>query len=183
MHPGNPVQPHGVLGHRRCESTERTVKRSSTAVRPTHPCGSAVVWERELLKRVKSWPGPVWWAREELNLRPLPCQLTRAYRCAKRRFPRSRSTVDGKVKCCLVEDDMRAPSGGEAVRSRPGSFTALAPYRCHSALYPLSPALTATAPNLRRSRSHLQHRLGQHQHQPSAIALAITDDRRRSALP
>jgi hypothetical protein len=24
------------------------------------------------------WSGLVWWAREELNLRPLPCQIQRA---------------------------------------------------------------------------------------------------------
>src|SRR5215218_1389576 len=41
------------------------------------------------------------WAREELNLRPLPCQLTRAYRCATRRSPRSRSTVDAEGKRSL----------------------------------------------------------------------------------
>src|SRR5215218_6482658 len=68
----------------------------------------------------------MWWAREELNLRPLPCQLTRAYRCANRRFPSSRSTVDGKVKCCLGEGDMHAPSGGEVIRTHRAGFTALA---------------------------------------------------------
>jgi hypothetical protein len=26
----------------------------------------------------KPWSEPVWWAREELNLRPLPCQIPRA---------------------------------------------------------------------------------------------------------
>jgi hypothetical protein len=31
------------------------------------------------------WSGPVWWAREELNLRPLPCQQNTGNRCAKRR--------------------------------------------------------------------------------------------------
>src|SRR5215216_2464362 len=68
----------------------------------------------------------MWWAREELNLRPLPCQLTRAYRCANRRFPSSRSTADGKVKCCLGEGDMHAPSGGEVIRTHRAGFTALA---------------------------------------------------------
>ena len=38
-------------------------------------------------------------------------------------------------KCCLVEDDMHAPSGGEAVRSHRTSFTALALHGCCSALY------------------------------------------------
>ena len=67
--------------------------------------------------------------------------ITRAYRCAKRRFPRSPPTVDGKVKCCLVGDDMHAPSGGEAIRRCRASFTALAP-----ALMSLGsqPALTCT---------------------------------------
>jgi hypothetical protein len=38
------------------------------------------------------------WAREELNLRPLPCQQTAGKRCATRRFLRSPPTVDGEVK-------------------------------------------------------------------------------------
>jgi hypothetical protein len=41
----------------------RTAKCSVTAVR------------RRWYKR---WSGRVWWAREELNLRPLPCQIQRA---------------------------------------------------------------------------------------------------------
>jgi hypothetical protein len=43
------------------------------------------------------WSGKVWWAREELNLRPLPCQQTAGKRCATHRCPRSPSPVDGEV--------------------------------------------------------------------------------------
>jgi hypothetical protein len=43
----------------------------------------------------------LWWAREELNLRPLPCQQTTGNRCADGCFCRSRSTVGAKVKCSL----------------------------------------------------------------------------------
>src|SRR5215212_2499606 len=114
-------------GSRRGRQPSRVVVWDSKALSyrcaatPSRPWGAETqeLWH-------KHWSGRVWWAREELNLRPLPCQLTRAYRCANRRFPRSRSTVDGKVKCCLVDDDMHAPSGGEAVRSHRASFTALA---------------------------------------------------------
>jgi hypothetical protein len=41
----------------------------------------------------------VWWAREELNLRPLPCQQNARNRCADGRSRRSRSTVRVEVKC------------------------------------------------------------------------------------
>ena len=40
----------------------------------------------------------VWWAREELNLRPLPCQQTTGNRCANRRCRRSPRTVGAEVK-------------------------------------------------------------------------------------
>ena len=73
--------------------------------------------DRELLEQQICWSG---WAREELNLRPLPCQLTRAYRCANRRFPRSRSTVDGKVKCCLVERRYACAERGRGCQKPPG---------------------------------------------------------------
>jgi hypothetical protein len=38
------------------------------------------------------------WAREELNLRPLPCQQNTGNRCARRRSPRSPPTVDPEGK-------------------------------------------------------------------------------------
>ena len=40
-----------------------------------------------------------WWARQGLNLWPLPCQQTAGNRCAQARFRRSRPTVDPEVKC------------------------------------------------------------------------------------
>jgi hypothetical protein len=40
----------------------------------------------------------VWWAREELNLRPLPCQQNGGNRCARRHSPRSGPTVDAEGK-------------------------------------------------------------------------------------
>ena len=43
----------------------------------------------------------VWWAREELNLRPLPCQQNPGNRCANRRSPRSDPTVDAEGKRSL----------------------------------------------------------------------------------
>ena len=47
------------------------------------------------------WSGPVLWAREELNLRPLPCQQTTGNRCADGCFRRSRPTVEVEVKRSL----------------------------------------------------------------------------------
>src|SRR6266487_1267981 len=44
------------------------------------------------------WSGPMQWAWEDLNLRPLPYQLTAGNRCAEGRFCRSRATVGAKVK-------------------------------------------------------------------------------------
>jgi hypothetical protein len=40
----------------------------------------------------------VWWAREELNLRPLPCQQNGGNRCARSRSPRSPATVGPEGK-------------------------------------------------------------------------------------
>src|SRR6266568_7516922 len=39
------------------------------------------------------------WACEDLNLGPLPYQLTAGNRCAEARFRRSRPTVGAEVKC------------------------------------------------------------------------------------
>src|SRR5215217_8851169 len=47
------------------------------------------------------WSAWVWWAREELNLRPLPCQQNPGNRCATCRFPRSPPTVDLQGKRSL----------------------------------------------------------------------------------
>src|SRR5215216_2291859 len=79
------------------------------------------------------------WAREELNLRPLPCQLTRAYRCPTRRFPRSRSTVDGKVKCCLVEGPFARAERGRGRQKPPGQL-----HSARSLLTTLGPPPTFT---------------------------------------
>jgi hypothetical protein len=48
------------------------------------------------------------WAREELNLRPLPCQQTGGKRCADRRSRRSPPTVSGVVyafSCPVAGED------------------------------------------------------------------------------
>jgi hypothetical protein len=50
--------------------------------------------ERAILS-IKGAGRRVTWAREELNLRPLPCQQTAGMRCAEFRFPRSPPTVEG----------------------------------------------------------------------------------------
>jgi hypothetical protein len=44
----------------------------------------------------------VGWAREELNLRPLPCQQNTGNRCATRHSCRSRSTVERKGNAHLA---------------------------------------------------------------------------------
>src|SRR5206468_4071765 len=41
---------------------------------------------------------PISWARQELNLRPLPCQQNTGNRCAGGRFRRSCATVGVEVK-------------------------------------------------------------------------------------
>src|SRR6266540_41660 len=41
------------------------------------------------------------WACEDLNLGPLPYQLTARNRCAGARFRRSRPTVGAEVKCSI----------------------------------------------------------------------------------
>jgi hypothetical protein len=46
----------------------------------------------------KPCSGGVWWAREELNLRPLPCQQNGGNRCARGRSPRSAPTVEAEGK-------------------------------------------------------------------------------------
>jgi hypothetical protein len=51
----------------------------------------------------------VWWAREELNLRPLPCQQTAGKRCATRRSCRSPPTVHAEVMRSLGGSSSRRP--------------------------------------------------------------------------
>jgi hypothetical protein len=46
----------------------------------------------------KRWPDPVWWTRQGLHLRPLPCQQTTGNRCANRRSCRSRPTAGVEVR-------------------------------------------------------------------------------------
>src|SRR5215203_232414 len=53
------------------------------------------------MDRVCTGQQGVWWAREELNLRPLPCQQNTGNRCATRRSPRSAPTVDAEGKRSL----------------------------------------------------------------------------------
>jgi hypothetical protein len=55
-------------------------------------------WDEEICEACS---GGVLWAREELNLRPLPCQQNGGKRCARNRSPRSPPTVDAKGKRSL----------------------------------------------------------------------------------
>ena len=88
--------PNGFIGSR--EHNWLTSKVLSTAVDPfdrvcdpanrsTSPNGSRLRWSAR-----------VWWAQEELNLRPLPCQQNGGNRCANRRSPRSARTVEALGK-------------------------------------------------------------------------------------
>src|SRR5215217_4606841 len=46
--------------------------------------------------QVFRWSESFWWAWEDLNLRLHPYQVSRAKRCADRRFPRSPASVRGE---------------------------------------------------------------------------------------
>ena len=76
----------------------------------------------------KPCSGTVWWAREELNLRPLPCQQNTGNRCAKRRLCRSPPTVEveGKrsldVKGNALFDHPPGPVAREALASSFGHW-------------------------------------------------------------
>ena len=66
--------------------------RSESAVR-RRPAESAAMNETTE-ERFRS-SNPVWWAWLDLNQRPHPYQVSRAQRCADRRFPRSLPSVRG----------------------------------------------------------------------------------------
>src|SRR4029450_10925644 len=55
-------------------------------------------WTVRSPQRMKTAGQAVRWAREELNLRPLPCQQNPRNRCATRRSPRSGPTVEAEGK-------------------------------------------------------------------------------------
>jgi hypothetical protein len=86
---------------RRPQKRTPLVKQGS-ALRPLDPSSppipsiSGTLWPTKALLRAGMW------AREELNLRPLPCQQTTGNRCARRRSPRSAPTVDAKGKRSLA---------------------------------------------------------------------------------
>src|SRR5215217_1654462 len=63
---------------------------------PSRPWGAAT---QELSH--KHWSRRLRWAREELNLRPLPCQQNTGNRCARSRSPRSPPTIDAEGKRSL----------------------------------------------------------------------------------
>ena len=69
-----------------CESAQAASRSGS--IHSTRPCNT----DDQRLRL----SGLVWWAWEDLNLRPHPYQVSRAKRCADRRFPRSRATVRGE---------------------------------------------------------------------------------------
>ena len=94
----------------------------------------------------KSCSERVWWAREELNLRPLPCQQTTGNRCARSRSPRSRATVEGEVTKEKAGYWTRRSAFAQV---RCGSNIQLLPYSLVSALF-RSPV---EAPSARRPRA------------------------------
>src|SRR5215207_6709830 len=57
------------------------------------------------------------WAREELNLRPLPCQQTAGKRCADGRFPGRRRPSRAKL-CVLLT---RSSADRQRERKAPGA--------------------------------------------------------------
>ena len=84
------------------------------------------------------------WAREELNLRPLPCQQNPGNRCAKRRSCRSRPTVDAQVKCShslKLNALPTRPGVPLTSRDRYSFCSTLRPLHCH-----LPAQMTATMP-------------------------------------
>jgi hypothetical protein len=70
------------------------------------------------------WSGPVWSPPPESNRRPHPYHGTTGNRCAHRRFPRSRPTVEAKVigslstKLCVLPQAMRRSSLGASHNPR-----------------------------------------------------------------
>jgi hypothetical protein len=81
--------------------------------------------EREQDQRFR-WSRLVWWACQDLNLRPHPYQLNAGNRCAKRRSRRWRSTVEAEVMwshrvqvCALVSATITRADGHDARNSPP----------------------------------------------------------------
>jgi hypothetical protein len=66
--------------------------------------------EREDDQRSR-WSMPMWWACQDLNLGPHPYQVSRAQRCAERRFPRSPVSVRGEGMRSNASTG-NAPGGG-----------------------------------------------------------------------
>jgi hypothetical protein len=71
------------------------------ALSPLGPPRSRIVSTNWTGRSTKPCSERMRWVREELNLRPLPCQQTTGNRCARRRSRRSRSTVAAEVTCSL----------------------------------------------------------------------------------
>ena len=71
--------------------------RRGSARRP-HPKRGASDWAGKSQRNYQRfrWSGAVWWAWLDLNQRPHPYQVSRAKRCADRRFPRSPLSVRGE---------------------------------------------------------------------------------------
>ena len=69
----------------------------------------------------KPWSGCMRWAREELNLRPLPCQQNPENRCANHRSCWSRPTVDaeGKRSLCVQQNPGNRCARRRSPRSAP----------------------------------------------------------------
>jgi hypothetical protein len=112
-------------GARRLGTTKELLPEENTLVKVVKrspdrwtPCSPTKRIPGEASGVQRSWSRQVWWAREELNLRPLPCQQNPGNRCATRRSPRSGRTVEAEGK--------RSPG-----------------VQLNALLHPLDPAVTA----------------------------------------
>jgi hypothetical protein len=110
----------------------RTAKRLLTRVVPTQerrraqdliPSGMDPIGltRQSVVTSVSAGHGPDLWARLDLNQRPHPYQVSRAKRCADRRFPRSLASVGAKG--CVLSDLVPSGAGepGRLTHYRPGA--------------------------------------------------------------
>jgi hypothetical protein len=103
---GSTSEPGGGRGQGATEMVATVRKRTPLvnqggALRPLNPASPLSPSASEASKYAKDLLKRSVWAREELNLRPLPCQQNTGNRCARRRSPRSPPTVDPEGKRSL----------------------------------------------------------------------------------
>jgi hypothetical protein len=93
--------------HHRWRASTRTPENASVTVNqgsalpPPNAPRKRNLSGRETRDPQKPWSELVKWAREELNLRPLPCQQNPRNRCARSRSPRSPPAVEAEGKRSL----------------------------------------------------------------------------------